>query len=100
MKKYRLFLFLSLIIFSNYMSSYAFDNTGDWGINLKNWILSQASGLAIAIVVIIMIPLIYKRAWSKLIGTIFASEVALYFVNNPETLSTIGTTLYKIVFDK
>lgn len=82
------------------MCSYAFDNTGDWGINLKNWILSQASALAIAIVVVIMIPLIYKRAWSKLIGTIFASGLALFFVNNPETLSTIGTTLYKIVFDK
>lgn len=89
-----------MIIFSNYTSLYAFDETGDWGINLKDWILSQASALAIAVIVVIIIPLIYKREWSKLIGTIFASGIALFFINNPETLSTIGTTLYNIVFNK
>jgi hypothetical protein len=88
-------LIFTLIIFLDCIA-YAAD--GDWGVNIKNWILRQASALAIAVIVIILVPLIYKRQWSTLIGTIFAAGIGLYFVNNPETLKDIGKILYTIVF--
>lgn len=97
-RKLYTFLIFNLLIFSNCMFVYAADNTGDWGVNFKNWILKQASALAIAVIVIIIVPLIYKRDWSALIGTIFASGVALFFINQPETLKDIGRILYSIIF--
>lgn len=94
-------LIFTFVIFLNCINAYAENSTtttSDWGINIKEWILRQASALAIAIIVIVLVPLIYKRQWSTLIGTIFASGIALYFVNNPETLKNIGKIIYGIVF--
>jgi len=69
----------------------------NWGDNAKKWITSQASALAIAAVVIILIPLILKKQWANLIGTIVVGAIAIYFVNNPDTLSTIGKGIYDII---
>jgi len=69
----------------------------DWGTNVKSWILSQASALAIAAVVIILIPLILKRQWSNLIGTLIVGAIAIYFVNNPDTLLDIGRGIYDLI---
>jgi len=71
---------------------------GDWGINIKDWILAQASAVALAAVVVIIIPLIIKKMWAGLIGTLFTSAIALFFINKPQTLQSIGTILYDIVF--
>lgn len=72
--------------------------TGNWGINIRDWILTQASAVALAAVAIIIIPLIFKKMWAGLIGTVFASAIALFFVNKPQTLESIGKIMYSIVF--
>jgi hypothetical protein len=69
----------------------------NWGTNVKKWITEQASAIAIAVVVIILIPLIFKRQWSNLIGTIIIGAVAIYFVNYPETLEAIGREIYGLL---
>lgn len=86
----------ALFVLAN--GSFVFAAEGDWGLNIKDWILRQASALAIAAIVIVIVPLIYKKAWSALIGTIFASGVGLYFVNNPEAMKKIGDAIYGVVF--
>jgi hypothetical protein len=85
-----------LLIFNNYLVVFAAE--GDWGVNVRNWIVRQASALAIAAIVIVIVPLIYKKAWSALIGTIFASGIGLYVVYNPEKLKEIGDTIYAVIF--
>jgi hypothetical protein len=70
----------------------------NWGVNIKNWILEQASALALAAVVIILIPMIMKKMWAAMIGTLIGAAVALYFINNPDALVTIGGTIKKIIF--
>jgi uncharacterized membrane protein YgdD (TMEM256/DUF423 family) len=77
---------------------FVFAADGDWGLNIRDWIIRQASALAIAAIVIVVVPLIYKRQWSALIGTIFASGIALFVVNQPDELETIGKVLYDIIF--
>jgi hypothetical protein len=77
----------SLIFFEN-----------NWGINVRDWILVQASAVALAAVAIIIIPLIMKKMWMALISTLLASAVGLFFINSPDTLQSIGTIIYQIVF--
>lgn len=78
--------------------SIAFAAGNDWGNNIKTYVKTQASAIAIVAVLIAIIPMIVKKAWALLIGTIFLSAIALYFVNNPEKLVTIGDEIYKIIF--
>ena len=68
----------------------------NWGTNLKRWITEQAGALAIAAVVLIIIPLIFRRQWSALIGTLLVGAIAIYFVNNPDTLGDIGKGIYDL----
>jgi len=73
-------------------------SAGSWGVNIKDWILEQAAAVALAAVVIAIIPLVFKKMWAGLIGTLFASAIALFFINKPQTLQTIGSIVYDIVF--
>lgn len=92
---------IKVFLLANYIpAAENFDTTGNWGQNIRDWIVNQAYALALAVIVIIIIPLIYKREWSKLIGTIFASGIALFVISNPENLLAIGKTIYGIVFAK
>jgi hypothetical protein len=70
----------------------------DWGINLRNWILTQASAVALAAIAVIIIPLILKKMWAGLISTLLASAVGLFFVNRPDYLDKLGTAIYNIIF--
>ena len=81
-----------------FLFSYAAEKS-DWGIKVTNWILRQASALSIAAIVIIIVPIIFKKQWSVLIGTIFAAGIALFVVNQPEKLKVIGEVIYNIVFE-
>jgi hypothetical protein len=72
---------------------------GNWGVNFKKWLLDQASAIAVGVVVIIMIPLLFKKAWMPLLATLFASSIALYFIFNPDSITAIGKVLAKILFD-
>lgn len=69
----------------------------DWGINTKNWIVDQASALALAAIVIVIIPLILKKQWAGLLGTLTAGAVAIYFTTKPDTLVGIGQIIYGII---
>lgn len=69
----------------------------NWGTNAKRWITEQASAVAIAAIVIILIPLIIKKQWSNLIGTLIVGAIAIYFVNSPETLQDIGKGIYGLI---
>jgi peptidoglycan/LPS O-acetylase OafA/YrhL len=97
LKRKILFILTALLVFMNGMVVFA-AGEGDWGMNIRDWIVRQASALAIAAVVIVVVPLIYKKAWSALIGTIFASGIGLFVVNSPESLKKIGDILYGIIF--
>jgi len=72
--------------------------SGEWGVNFKDWILQQASAVALAAVVVTIIPMIWKKMWAGLIGTLCAAAIGLFFVNKPETLKSIGEIFYQIVF--
>lgn len=85
----------SVLTLSMQVIAFADDN---WGVNIKNWILQQASALALAAVVIILIPMIMKKMWAAMIGTLIGAAVALYFINNPDSLITIGATIKEIIF--
>ena len=93
----KLYLLVLTILFTFINASYIFAQ-GTWGENVKNWVTREVSFLALGVVVIIMIPLIARKAWAALAGTIVASGIALFFINNPEALKAIGTILSKIIF--
>lgn len=95
MKKIYTSIIAFLIIFLSTIPVYA---EGDWGENVKNWVAKQASFLAIAVVLIIMIPLIIKKAWAHLAGTIIVSAIALFFINNPDAITALGNIISKIIF--
>jgi hypothetical protein len=71
---------------------------GEWGENVKNWITREVGFLALGVVILIMIPMLLKKAWAALAGTLFASGIALFFINKPEALKAIGEILSKIIF--
>lgn len=97
LKKKFVIVSTALLVFTNYLAAFAVSE-GDWGVNIRNWIVKQASALAIAAIVIVIVPLIFKKAWSALIGTIFASGIGLFVVYNPEKLKEIGDTIYAVIF--
>jgi hypothetical protein len=72
---------------------------GDWGKNFKNWIVSQATAVALGVIAIIIIPLVVKKSWIPLFITVLASSVALYFISNPDSLKSIGKVLAGIFFE-
>jgi hypothetical protein len=92
-KKIYLFIFTTLLALPTQV--YA---AGDWGKNFKNWLVSQASAVAVGVVVVIMIPLLFKKAWMPLLATLFASAIALYFIFNPDAITNLGNILSKILF--
>lgn len=89
-------LFSTSVLMMTPILAFAGDN--EWGKNLADWIKTQASALALAAIVIIMVPLIVKKMWAAMIGTLVGGAVALYFVNNPDQLTTIGGAIKKIIF--
>lgn len=71
---------------------------GDWGINIKNWIVQQGSAVAIAALVIVIIPMIAKKQWSNLMGTVVFGGIAIFVINSPDMLKDLGKIIYEIVF--
>jgi hypothetical protein len=49
--------------------------------------------LVLGVTIVIMIPLLIRKAWAALGGTIVASGIALFFINNPTALQSIGKNL-------
>jgi len=85
----------ALLVGANFSVAYA---ENDWGENIKTWVTKQASALAVAAVVIILVPMFFKKMWALMIGTIFLGAIGIYFVNNPDKFTTIGNAIYKIIF--
>lgn len=85
----------ALLVGANISVAYA-DN--DWGKNIKDFVVEQASALAVAALVVILVPMFFKKMWALMIGTIFLGSIGLYFVNNPDKFTVIGNAIYKIVF--
>jgi hypothetical protein len=96
-KKIYMLLLTFGLIGINVVSAFA---EGEWGENTKNWITREAGFLALGIAVVIMIPLLIRKAWAALVGSIFASGIALFFINNPTALQGIGKILSHIIFGK
>lgn len=96
--KMKLYTAFSASVITLSIQTMAFAADDDWGVRIKNWILTQASALALAAVVIILIPMIMKKMWAAMIGTLIGAAVALYFINNPDALVSIGGTIKKIIF--
>jgi hypothetical protein len=94
-KFYAALLTIGLISF-NVISVFAAEGT--WGENTKNWLTREVGFLALGVVIVIMIPLLIRKAWAALAGTIVASGIALFFINNPTALTSIGKILSKIIF--
>jgi len=69
----------------------------DWGLNTKNWVVNQATGLALAAVAIAIVPVILKKQWAALMGILLAGSIGIYFTKNPDALIGIGETLYGII---
>ena len=69
----------------------------NWGTNIKRWIIYQGSAIAIAAIVLILIPLIFRRQWSNLLGALIMGALALYFVHYPDVLVNIGRSIYGII---
>jgi succinate dehydrogenase hydrophobic anchor subunit len=69
----------------------------DYGVNIKNWIVDQATALVMVAIVITMIPIVLKKQWAGLLGLIFVGALAVYFASNPDTLLTIGKTFYDLI---
>lgn len=95
MKKIYVFL---LTIYLCLKSSFVFAESGTWGQNIEKWLTREVGYLALGIAVVIMIPLLVKKAWAALAGTLLASGIALFFINNPKSLEKIGSLLSKIIF--
>ena len=70
----------------------------EWGENIQNWVKKEAFALALVAVIIIIIPMLIQKAWSKLFGALFAAGIGLFFIGNPEKLKEIGATIYQIIF--
>jgi VIT1/CCC1 family predicted Fe2+/Mn2+ transporter len=94
-KIYSVLITLGIINFNVF---FAFAAEGTWGENVKNWLSREVGFLALGVAIVIMIPLLIKKAWAALAGTIVASGIALFFINNPTALTAIGKILSKIIF--
>jgi VIT1/CCC1 family predicted Fe2+/Mn2+ transporter len=82
----------------NFLINLFIADPDQWALNLRDWLITEAKALAIAAVVIIIIPFIIKKAWAALAGTLIASGIALYFVSFPDVLGNIGKAIAELIF--
>jgi len=66
----------------------------NFGQNLYNWFLSNAQSLVLLAIVVIGLYLVFKREFSKLIGFLVISLVAVGLVFNAEGVKDILLELF------
>lgn len=89
-------LYCSLLFIGAFFSVAYAEN--DWGENILAWVKKQAIALSVVAILVIIVPMIAKKMWALLVGTIFIGSLALYFVANPDKFTTIGNAIFKIIF--
>ncbi len=66
----------------------------NFGVNLYNWFLTNAQSLVLMAIVVIGIYLGFKREFTKLIGFLIVSLIAVGLVFNAAGVKDVLLTLY------
>ncbi|SFS08043.1 TcpD family membrane protein [Anaeromicropila populeti] len=69
----------------------------NYGKNAGEWATEQLFWVGIIAVVIVLVGCLLKRSYVGSIITVVAGGIILYFIRNPEKISDIGESLWKIV---
>lgn len=79
-----------------YMGCYVHAST-DFGENIGNWFLDQLFWAALIIIAFALVVCLAKRAWVGAIGVVVGGAIILAIIVSPDTLKTIGQSLWNIV---
>jgi uncharacterized membrane protein YgdD (TMEM256/DUF423 family) len=97
MKKiYSVYVFFLIILFN--VGIVFAQGEGTWGQNVLKWVREEFSALLIAAIIILIVFLIFRRAWAQIAGTLILGGVLLFFVNNPKAFESIGKIVSRIIF--
>ena len=69
----------------------------DAGENIGTWIQEQGSYIALAIVVIVLIKFLLKKAWVPAAAFFVVGGILLFVISNPDALQTVGQALYNLL---
>lgn len=69
----------------------------EYGQNIGNWVTQQAFYIALAAVVIILIPMIMRKAWVPVATTVVLAAIVLFIIKDPARLVAIGDALFGIL---
>lgn len=84
-----------LVLFST--TAYAAGGTsggGDFGKKAYDWLSEQVQWIALLVVAVICVPFIMKKMWMQLVGFLVLAAIVLYIVYTPESLKTLGSTIW------
>lgn len=77
--------------------AFAANDGPDVGKNLGDWLQEQVFYIALAVVAVIAVTFIVKRAWIPLAIFIVIAALVLVLIQNPERLVTLGESLWGII---
>lgn len=69
----------------------------DAGENIGTWIQEQGFYIALAIVVIVLIKFLLKKAWIPAAAFFVVGGILLFVISSPDSLQTVGQALYNLI---
>jgi hypothetical protein len=67
------------------------------GQNIGTWIQEQGFYIALAIVVIVLIKFLLKKAWIPAGAFVIVGGILLFVISSPDSLKSVGQALYNLV---
>lgn len=94
----RIISVLMLVIVFSLCTVNAFAAGGDFGKNSYDWLKEQVMWIALLVVAVICVPFIMKKMWMQLVGFLVLAAIVLFIVSSPESLKTLGATIWTKIF--
>lgn len=69
----------------------------DAGENIGTWIQEQGFYIALAIVVVVLIKFLLKKAWIPAVAFFAVGGILLFVISSPDSLQAVGQALYNLI---
>jgi hypothetical protein len=83
------------LLLTNVQLAYA---STDYAKNAGTWLSNQIFWIGLIFAILALVGCIMKRNYTGAVITVLGSGIILYFIKNPEKISTIGEGISKIIF--
>lgn len=67
------------------------------GQNVGTWIQEQGFYIALAIVVVVLIKFLLKKAWVPAAAFFVVGGILLFVISSPDSLQSVGQALYNLI---